>query len=159
MPRREWTSPLGRKVTKVTQNALINCFHTLTDSSQLVNREAITHSQLSHPNILPFLGTFYEALGSPPIIVSPFVEEGSLSDAIRDYSITSVYFIRVVSPNPIHLFIPCNTTLPLLSCVQIIGISRGVAYLHSLNPPIVHGAIHPVSLFGPTTVTSLMHTC
>lgn len=50
----------------------------------MVHREAITHSQLDHPNILPFLGIFHEEEGSPPLTVLPFMTNGSLSELILD---------------------------------------------------------------------------
>lgn len=67
--------------------------------SQLVHREAITHSQLNHSNILPLLGVFYEAARSPPILVLPFLEKGSLSHLVGDPTIerSDALFSRIVS--------------------------------------------------------------
>ncbi|KAF8301388.1 kinase-like protein [Clavulina sp. PMI_390] len=93
LPPREWHSPLGRKVTR------------------LVHREAITHSLLNHPNVLPFLGIYYEGVDSPPISILPHIERGSLQDLI-------------------------NGSL-------LVGVCKGVEYLHSRHPPIVHGDLHP----------------
>ncbi|KAF8312093.1 kinase-like protein [Clavulina sp. PMI_390] len=102
MAPREWNRPLGRKVT------------------QLVHREALTHAQLSHPNILPFLGVYREQADSPPMVVLPFVERGSLQDLMDDGPLNSESFERI-----------------------LIGAAKGVLYLHSRQPPIVHGDLHP----------------
>lgn len=65
----------------------------------MVHREAITHSQLNHPNILAFLGIFHEDFGSPPIMVLPYIENGSASDLIVNSAepILVPHFMRIVS--------------------------------------------------------------
>ncbi|KAF8312064.1 kinase-like protein [Clavulina sp. PMI_390] len=102
MARREWNRPLGRKVTK------------------LVHREALTHSWLSHANIIPFLGIYHEEVGSPPMVVLPFVDGGSLQDLLDDEPLTLEQFEKIV-----------------------LGTAQGVLYLHTRTPPIIHGDLHP----------------
>ncbi|KAF8312101.1 kinase-like protein [Clavulina sp. PMI_390] len=85
-----------------------------------MHREAITHAQLSHPNILPFLGVYHEHVDSPPMMVLPFLERGSLQDLLIERQLVAGDFQEIV-----------------------LGISRGVVYLHSRQPPIVHGDLHP----------------
>ncbi|KAF8319723.1 kinase-like protein [Clavulina sp. PMI_390] len=102
VPSKYWDGPEGHQVT------------------QLVHREAITHSQLSHPNILPLLGIYQESQKSPPILVLPLVERGSLRDLLKGQLIDATSF----------------------QCI-LLGISRGVQYLHSRHPPIIHGDLHP----------------
>ncbi|KAF8317398.1 kinase-like protein [Clavulina sp. PMI_390] len=94
------------------------------EAFQLVHREAIIHSQLIHPNILPFLGIYREEDDSNPLMILPFLERGSLQDLLAD--LTPGDFIS--SPDLIKILIGC---------------ARGVAYLHARNPPIIHGDIHP----------------
>ncbi|KAF8307628.1 kinase-like protein, partial [Clavulina sp. PMI_390] len=86
----------------------------------MVHREAITHSQLDHPHIIPFLGIYHEGVDSPPITILPFMERGSLQDLLADSLIGQ------------------NTLASIL-----VGISSGVHYLHSRRPPIIHGDLHP----------------
>ncbi|KAF8312283.1 kinase-like protein [Clavulina sp. PMI_390] len=103
MPPSEWNSPAGRKVIR------------------LVHREAITHSQLDHPNILPFLGVFHKEAGSPPMMILPLMEHGSLQSLLsRSQTIDLEKFRRI-----------------------LIGTSRAVVYLHTRQPPILHGDLHP----------------
>ncbi|KAF8304957.1 kinase-like protein [Clavulina sp. PMI_390] len=102
MPTKEWKSPSGRKLIR------------------LVHREAITHSQLDHPNILPFLGIYHEEVDSPPITVLPFMERGSLQDLLAGAALDPGAF----------------------KCI-LIGVGSGVDYLHSRRPPIIHGDLHP----------------
>lgn len=64
-----------------------------------MHREAITHSQLHHPNILPFLGIFHENEGSTsPLVILPFIEKGSLNEMlVSDEVIGGSTFSRIVS--------------------------------------------------------------
>ncbi|KAF8299933.1 kinase-like protein [Clavulina sp. PMI_390] len=88
--------------------------------TQLVHREAITHSQLRHPNIIPFLGIYQEALETLPLTTVPYIRRGSLNDSIAG---------KLIKANEVSGI--------------VIGISRGVAYLHSRTPPVIHGDLHP----------------
>ncbi|KAF8301391.1 kinase-like protein, partial [Clavulina sp. PMI_390] len=107
----------------------------------LVHREAITHSQLIHPNILPFLGIYHQTAESPPITILPLMERGSLQDTLNGSSIDTDTFSRIVSPISHHY---CQLTLRTYHWnTQLIGITSGVVYLHSRSPSIVHGDLHP----------------
>ncbi|KAF8291785.1 kinase-like protein, partial [Clavulina sp. PMI_390] len=87
---------------------------------QLLHREAITHSLLNHPNILPFLGIYHDRAESPPLMVLPLIERGSLQELLTG---------PLIDP----------TTLRSV----LLGVGCGVAYLHSRRPLIVHGDLHP----------------
>ncbi|KAF8285314.1 kinase-like protein [Clavulina sp. PMI_390] len=89
--------------------------------TQLVHREAITHSQLHHPNVLPFLGVFYETAHSPPVTIVPLVDRGSLQDLTRRHELTDAASLHNI----------------------LKGATLGIEYLHSRNPPVIHGDIHP----------------
>ncbi|KAF8319725.1 kinase-like protein, partial [Clavulina sp. PMI_390] len=84
-------------------------------------REAITHSLLTHPNVLPFLGIHQETEDSPPIIILPFLRHGSLRDRLCSGELIDAESFQRI----------------------LLGISRGVQYLHSRYPPVVHGDLHP----------------
>ncbi|KAF8290844.1 kinase-like protein, partial [Clavulina sp. PMI_390] len=81
----------------------------------------ILHSQLHHPNVLPFLGVYHERDSPLPLIVLPFLEHGSLEKLLAnqkpDGLIEQADLVRIVT--------------------------RGLVYLHSRDPPIIHGDIHP----------------
>lgn len=56
------------------------------------------HSQLSHPNIIRLIGVAREWEGGPPMMVLPFMEQGSLEDYYgRGLSLD--LFAKVVSTN------------------------------------------------------------
>lgn len=76
-------------------------------------------------------------------MISPLVENGSLRDLIADSSnpILGRYLPRTAS---VHLFNHHFVAQRIFQ--QIIGLGRGVAYLHSQKPPIIHGDLHTVSL-------------
>ncbi|KAF8305975.1 kinase-like protein, partial [Clavulina sp. PMI_390] len=89
----------------------------------LLYQEAITHSQLEHPNILPFLGIYRENEESYPLMVLPYLERGSLEDRLGD---------------------PERGPITLSELTKLlIGTARGIAHLHSRKPPIIHGDLHP----------------
>ncbi|KAF8317568.1 kinase-like protein [Clavulina sp. PMI_390] len=98
----EWKGPSGRRIT------------------QLIFREAITHSQLHHPNIVPFLGIHQDVVDSHPLMILPFLERGALQALLGDRLMELQDFQQV-----------------------LFGVARGVDYLHSRHPPIVHGDLHP----------------
>ncbi|KAF8291688.1 kinase-like protein, partial [Clavulina sp. PMI_390] len=84
----------------------------------------ITHQQLHHPNILPFLGIYNEDAASHPLTILPFIECGSLEDVLASLSTNGL----MKPPDFIQL---------------LFGTSRGLIYLHSRMPPIIHGDLHP----------------
>ncbi|KAF8296905.1 kinase-like protein, partial [Clavulina sp. PMI_390] len=80
-------------------------------------REAITHSQLKHSNILPFLGIFCETPESLPLTIVPLIGRGSLQDLIKRHELSDLASFQRAT--------------------------RGIEYLHSRKPPVIHGDIHP----------------
>lgn len=112
--------------------------------NQLIHREAITHSQLDHPHIIPFLGVYCEDADGPPMAVLPFAERGSLSDVIREEGVHGVEFVWIVR-SIAHM---CRTARSTITptCSHITGIGCGLAYLHSRDPQVFHGDLHPVRL-------------
>ncbi|KAF8291758.1 kinase-like protein, partial [Clavulina sp. PMI_390] len=90
---------------------------------QLVHREAIVHSQLHHPNILPFLGIYYEGASAHPLVILPFLERGSLEKLLADLN---------------------GKLMKQSDLIMILaGLARGLVYLHSRGPPIIHGDLQP----------------
>ncbi|KAG8985073.1 hypothetical protein FRB90_004951 [Tulasnella sp. 427] len=82
------------------------------------SREAHTWSSICHPNVVPLLGyTFTPVLS----LISPWYEKGSL----RGYTKAN----------------PDVNRLKLL-----LDIAKGLAYLHSQNPSVIHGDIKPENI-------------
>lgn len=77
------------------------------------------------------------------MMIYPLVKMGSLRQVMEDSNdaILSRYLPRTVCPHIWQSF----ATISQRVNQQIIGIGRRVAYLHSQNPPIIHGDLHPVS--------------
>lgn len=76
-------------------------------------------------------------------MILPFVKMGSLRDLMMDSNDTvfGPYLPRIVSPHLMGFATPVSQHVDW----QIVGIGHGVAYLHSQNPPVIHGDLHPVS--------------
>ncbi|KAF8299633.1 kinase-like protein, partial [Clavulina sp. PMI_390] len=85
--------------------------------------EAIVHSRLEHPNILPFLGIYHEDTNFP-LIILPFVEHGSLEGLLDRMEPSEL----MEQPKLVRI---------------LIGSARGLVYLHTRDPPILHGDLHP----------------
>lgn len=73
----------------------------VTLPSQLIQREIVTHAQLHHENIIPLLGVFRESDSEPPMMVLPFMENGSASAYIAaladsDVATATTKIVRVV---------------------------------------------------------------
>ena len=67
----------------------MNCFGlpTLLHLPQYIRREIITHAQLRHPNVIAFLGVFRDDDNDgAPMIVLPFMENGSAMDYLKQLS-------------------------------------------------------------------------
>ncbi|KAL0576017.1 hypothetical protein V5O48_005962 [Marasmius crinis-equi] len=90
-------------------------------------REALVWTRLSHPNIHPLLGVNKVFFEPGFALISPWMENGH-----------------------ILLFIDRNPTHDKLRSIR--EIATGLEYLHSLNPPVVHGDIKGVNvLVAPDT--------
>ncbi|KAF8296903.1 kinase-like protein, partial [Clavulina sp. PMI_390] len=81
----------------------------------------ITHSQLNHANVLPYLGVFHETAESPPLTIIPYIAGGSLQGLISPKEPLGADKFRSI----------------------LLGIFEGIIYLHSLEPPVIHGDLHP----------------
>ncbi|KAF8316078.1 kinase-like protein [Clavulina sp. PMI_390] len=107
------------------------------DHLLLARREAIIHSQLCHPNVLPFWGLYQEDEGSVPHSIFPFVERGSLEDLLANFE--------------------PGQMMQLSDLIEIlVGTARGVSYLHSRKPPVIHGDIHPGNILIGETGSPLL---
>lgn len=97
-----------------------------------LERECCRNSQLCHPNVLQFLGFYYDpdefSDDTAPLLVTEMVQA----------SISSLMEIRHVT----FANAPLHVKLSIL-----LGVSSGLWYLHSQNPPIIHGEISPSSIF------------
>ena len=83
--------------------------------------ECIRSGALSHPNVVQFLGVYNPSGQSRlPVLVMERMQE-SLTSVVRKY------------PN-----IPMSVKLSML-----VDVSRGLWYLHSHNPPVVHRDLSP----------------
>ncbi|PBK62810.1 kinase-like protein [Armillaria solidipes] len=84
-------------------------------------REALVWRNLKHPNVLPFLGVSTELFVPSFCLISPWMENGNI--------------MSFLAANPGHDRL-----------VSIKEVASGMAYLHSLDPPIVHADIRGVNI-------------
>ncbi|KAK7462963.1 hypothetical protein VKT23_007544 [Stygiomarasmius scandens] len=84
-------------------------------------REALEWQQLDHPNVLPFLGVDINSFRPSFCLISPWMFNGDVMSFLKSH--------------PDH---------DRILCLQ--QIAKGINYLHSLNPPIVHGDIKGVNI-------------
>ncbi|KAF5358884.1 hypothetical protein D9757_012302 [Collybiopsis confluens] len=91
--------------------------------------EALIWRQLRHPNILPLLGVNVDLFSPSFCLVSPWMENKDI--------------ITYLKQNPTHRI---RTVLS--------EVASGLRYLHSINPPLVHGDIR-----GANILVTLDHRC
>ncbi|KIO31601.1 hypothetical protein M407DRAFT_19349 [Tulasnella calospora MUT 4182] len=123
-----WTKSSGEEVP-VTIKVLMNLKADgrtvdsyLTEEGRFerrIAREIIIWRAMSHENILQFIG--YQIVGGTPLLVSPFCRNGNLAEYLH------------ANPNVTY-----TEQLKLLR-----GAARGLGHLHYLEPPVVHGQVHP----------------
>ncbi|KDQ12163.1 hypothetical protein BOTBODRAFT_34774 [Botryobasidium botryosum FD-172 SS1] len=101
-------------------------YYTDEQARRRADREIEVWAGLRHLNILPFIGSI--ALGSPPriFLVSPFMEKGNLRQ----------YLKKRPDVDPLSL---------------LIKIAAGLEYLHTSDPPIVHGDLKADNIFISST--------
>jgi len=83
--------------------------------------ECLLHSKLDHPNIVKMLGVLYSSVGD----VLPM--------ELMEYTLTT---LLEKSQD-----IPMSVKLPILQ-----DVSRGVHYLHTLHPPVIHCDLSPSNI-------------
>ncbi|KAL5514113.1 hypothetical protein ACEPAG_2874 [Sanghuangporus baumii] len=87
-----------------------------------IGREALVWRRLNHPNVLPFIGIFRDESEPPQLaLVSDWMEKGSLD--------------RYLSENT---SVGCS--------VLALGVARGLGYLHSLAPQVIHGDLRAANI-------------
>ncbi|KAH8832255.1 kinase-like domain-containing protein [Flagelloscypha sp. PMI_526] len=84
-------------------------------------KEALMWRQLTHPNVLPFLGVTETLFPGKFCLVSPLMKHGNV--------------MSFLEANPAH---------DRLSF--ILDIANGLHYLHSFSPPIVHGDVRGANI-------------
>jgi len=105
------------------------CMYTIQD----FQHECLLHSKLHHPNIVKMYGVCYHSeRPSQPIKVMELVEGGTLSTLLST-----------------HHAIPMYVKLSILQ-----DVSRGLQYLYTHNPPIIHCHINPQVIMLTTTLTA-----
>ncbi|KAG8996048.1 hypothetical protein FRB90_012837 [Tulasnella sp. 427] len=81
-----------------------------------IKRETVIWNTAHHPNILPFIG--HKLNPDAAMLVSPWCQNGNLTEHIeRDSHLTR--------------------------SDKLVDSARGLEYLHSMEPPIIHGDIRP----------------
>ncbi|CAI9116488.1 OLC1v1017649C1 [Oldenlandia corymbosa var. corymbosa] len=90
--------------------------------------EMETLGKIVHPNIVKILG--YCATGSERILVYEYVAQGSLDQWLHDTSSSSEDDVGL---SGVRFPLPWSTRIKIIQ-----GIARGLAFMHSLETPIIH---------------------
>ncbi|KDQ11692.1 hypothetical protein BOTBODRAFT_449167 [Botryobasidium botryosum FD-172 SS1] len=98
----------------------------LKDAVQRVNIGRHLWNGLRHPNILPTIGLVTDGIDIGPCLISPWMDCGDLLEYLHH-----------------HADVPC---LPLIG-----QIADGLEYLHTYEPPIVHGGLKGDTIFISST--------
>ena len=116
----------------------------LTRFVQWFRREVLIWTLLNHPNILPFLGTA-DVSDLPRSLVSPWMQNGNSIDYLKLHDkIPPLRIVSVGSAAPNYG--QTNST------VQCEGIARALTFLHSRDPPVIHGDLRGVTIPKPVII-------
>lgn len=94
-PKPMWSSQNGKDLIQVRWAFLFILYSQLEFPVQQIHREIITHRQLSHPNVLPFLGVL-RGRDHPLVIVTPYLPNGNAVNYIKNHY-TPQSFMKIVS--------------------------------------------------------------
>ena len=100
--------------------------------------DSAKHRQLRHPNIVQFLGA---CLGDELLIVTEYMPRGSLDAVLKAHGAADSAFFTVGSTNPRATAIADTRKVEFAK-----GIARGLYYLHSRDPPIVHRDVKSLNI-------------
>ncbi|KAJ3723839.1 kinase-like domain-containing protein [Lentinula raphanica] len=126
---------IGRWQDKRVCIKVLRFFQRDSDREKLLkdlSKEVLLWRQLKHPNILPFFGVNTELFTPSYCIISPWMSNGDMMSYSR------------------RLKLDIHTKM--LYTVQI---AEGVAYLHGLDPPVVHGDIKGANIL----ISDDFHCC
>jgi len=132
---RKLVSPLHSRLFEVVYNGTKCAAKQLDDRwlspdereryKRLFFHDCLLHSKLDHPNVVKMLGVYYPGEGN--VLPAKVME-------LMEYRLTTL--LKKCQDIPMYV---------KLSILQ--DVSRGVHYLHSLNPPIIHCNITPNNIF------------
>ncbi|KAK0447535.1 kinase-like domain-containing protein [Armillaria borealis] len=115
---------------KVIRSFTRNSAEEIQKKIEALGHEALIWRNLSHPCILPFLGITKKVFEGKICLVSPWMKNRNINVFLEE--------------NPDHDRL-----------TAILEIARGLEYLHSLTPPVVHGDIRGNNII----VTDEQHCC
>ncbi|KAF7974086.1 hypothetical protein HWV62_13389 [Athelia sp. TMB] len=102
---------------KVAVKHILSAPHDRAKTEERIRREVATWRYLDHPNITKFLGIAQIEPNRPPGLVSRYMYRNKFLDYISRH--------------------------PELKREKAIEIALGLQYLHTRNPPVIHGDIKP----------------
>lgn len=149
-----WDSPEGYEYRRVrccfvmyasyTCRPGSNRFHCASLIKQIILREIMVHWQWRHQHVLPLHGVVFgpESEETVPNLVVPFMSGGDPIRWLNDHPSPSD-FVKIVSWSEITK----RRFLVLATSFQIRGTVEGVVFLHTQDPPVIHGDINPVCGF------------
>ena len=109
----------------------LNCESRFEELKQKFLLECLQHSKLRHTNIVTMLGVFYPKEQTIPVLVMELME-CNLTQLLKDHQNICMYV--------------------KLSILQ--DVSRGLCYLHTQRPPIVHQALYSDNILLTRSLTA-----
>jgi len=108
----------------------------LRQTTNLFLRECHQCSKLRHPNIIQFLGVYYPEVGGAKGVQLPVMVMEMMAESLSS-------FVEKYQNIPVHL---------KFSIIR--GVSLGLCYLHSHDPPIIHRDLSPNNILLTTQLVA-----
>ncbi|KAL4256504.1 Kinase-like protein [Pleurotus pulmonarius] len=99
---------------------------------KMLEQSSSIWSRVDHPNLVPFYGVAF-GLAYMPAIVYPFYSNGNI-----------LAYLAQRYPGEVD---PENSERSATILVLMVEVAKGLEYLHTFDPPIIHGDVRGASIF------------
>lgn len=153
LTRKDQDGVRARKVKAITIILQVVALNRTFCVFQRLNREVYVWHRLEHPNVVKLFGTSYHMSGRPAMVMR-WYDNGNAAEylANKNPGADRKQLVTISGSSTFFKFLFCSF---LYVSDQILDVARGLAYLHTHKPPIIHADLKGVRAFSFRTFLSL----